>query len=335
MKQPMVLLVGVLCLSIVVCITAITSLGTNANNTFSYIGTHVGQMRKEASQADAGLAVAERLRAQAEGKDAAPEAAKPLPRKIIYRGQLALVVDEFDQAVNQLEALVKEQKGYVSKKEVKGTPGTPRTGTWTVRIPAASFDDFLASASHLGEVRRTTLETEDVTDQYFDTRAEVKNLEAREDALRGLYKEKIAGTKVADLIEVDRELNHVRTDINVRKGRLQRWDQETEYSTLVVELQDRRGYVPPVVPDFGTSLGRTFQWSVEGLLATGRFLLLVVVALVPWVVVLGLLVVLPGWIVYGRMGSRRPIPATAPDAPAAGVLDPGASDTSPKREGGE
>jgi pilus assembly protein Flp/PilA len=31
-----------LALIIVVCITAITALGTNANNTFSYIGTQVG-----------------------------------------------------------------------------------------------------------------------------------------------------------------------------------------------------------------------------------------------------------------------------------------------------
>jgi pilus assembly protein Flp/PilA len=32
-----------LALIVVVCITAITALGTNANNTFSYIGTNVGK----------------------------------------------------------------------------------------------------------------------------------------------------------------------------------------------------------------------------------------------------------------------------------------------------
>ena len=31
-----------LALIVVVCITAITTLGTNANNTFSYVGTQVG-----------------------------------------------------------------------------------------------------------------------------------------------------------------------------------------------------------------------------------------------------------------------------------------------------
>ena len=32
-----------LALIIVVCITAITTLGTNANNTFSYVGAQVGK----------------------------------------------------------------------------------------------------------------------------------------------------------------------------------------------------------------------------------------------------------------------------------------------------
>ena len=32
-----------LALIIVVCITAITTLGTNANNTFSYVGTNLGK----------------------------------------------------------------------------------------------------------------------------------------------------------------------------------------------------------------------------------------------------------------------------------------------------
>ena len=32
-----------LSLILVVCITAVTALGSNANNTFSYVGTHVGK----------------------------------------------------------------------------------------------------------------------------------------------------------------------------------------------------------------------------------------------------------------------------------------------------
>ncbi len=115
------------------------------------------------------------------------------------------------------------------------------------------------------------------------------NLEAREQALRQLYKEKIAGSKLTDLLEVDRELNNVRTHINVIKGHLQRWDKLIEYATVILTLRDRKGYVPPTSPDFGTSIGRTFYGSLDLLVSTGKGLLLAIVALGPWLAVLAVL----------------------------------------------
>ena len=41
-----------LALIIVVCITAITTLGTNANNTFTYVGTQVGKTGSLSESAD-------------------------------------------------------------------------------------------------------------------------------------------------------------------------------------------------------------------------------------------------------------------------------------------
>jgi hypothetical protein len=243
-------------------------------------------------------------------------AGKQEPRKLNYSGQLELVVDTFDLAVERFLALLKEHDGYVARSEVHGEPGAPRNGKWTVRVPAGKFDSFLDEASHLGEMRRSTVDSEDVTDRYHDTRAEVKNLEFREEALRALYKEKIAGSKLTDLLDVDRELNTVRGQINVRKGQLQRWDKETEYASLVVTIQDRKGYVPPLSPDFGTSIGRTFHGSIEALLTVGRGIVLVAVALTPWLGVL-LVVALPTWLVW-RLTRRFTPLATALPVPPEG-----------------
>jgi hypothetical protein len=211
------------------------------------------------------------------------------PRKIIYTGQAELVVQDFDEALDALEVILRENGGYIAGKTVTGEPGQPRYGRWTLRIPEANFETFLTAIAKRGEMRQQTLESEDVTDRYFDTKAEVANLEAREDALRKLYKEKIAGSKLTDLLEVDRELNNVRGQINVRKGQLQRWDNLVEYATLTLTIRDRKDYVPPTSPDFGTTLGRTFQASLEALVWAGKGFVLVVVALAPWLAVLAVL----------------------------------------------
>jgi hypothetical protein len=227
-------------------------------------------------------------------------------RKIIHNGDARLIVDDFDQAEGNLLALVKEQIGYVAKSMVTGNPGSPRQGTWTVRVPAGKFDEFMAALPRLGELQQSSSDSRDITDHYQDTQAEIKNLEAREEALRKLYTEKLAGTKLTDLLEVSRELNNVRTEIDTRKGRLQRWDKEVAFATIVISLQDRRGYVPPIIPDFGTSIGRTFQGSMETLLSAGRGLVLGLVAAAPWVAVLLVPVVFLWLVIRSFLAQRIP-----------------------------
>src|SRR5262249_44905914 len=148
------------------------------------------------------------LAAHGEAQDRAPDearaGAKAVRRKIIYTAHVHLVVEDFDRAEGQLLALVKERDGYVAQSDLRGEAGMRRNGTWTVRIPVARFDSFLEAMAQLGELTERRLDSEDVTDQYHDTAAEVRNYEAREQALRKLYREKIAGSKLEDLLAVDR-----------------------------------------------------------------------------------------------------------------------------------
>src|SRR5262249_17220717 len=184
---------------------------------------------------------------------------KPRPRMIVYTARLEMVVEDedFDSARERILELLKEQGGYVASSDQAGQLGQPRQGTWVLRVPVARFDAFLDAVAKVGELQRQALESDAITDRYFDTRAEGTNLEGREKALRKLYDEKIAGTKLSDLLEVDRELSNVRAQINQRKGQLQRWEKETTFATVNVHLFARKGYVPPTAPDFGTSLSRT------------------------------------------------------------------------------
>src|SRR5919198_1176155 len=85
------------------------------------------------------------------GKEAAEHApagkpgAEAVTRKIIYTAQVELVVEGLDQAEQQLLQFVKEQGGYVARSEVQGSPGWPRSGTWTVRVPVDHFNAFMGA----------------------------------------------------------------------------------------------------------------------------------------------------------------------------------------------
>ncbi len=244
--------------------------------------------------------------AQAKRDGAADKPDAPAQRKIIYTGLVDLIVDDFDQSETALLDLLKERQGYVAKSEVRGTPGSPRSGTWTVRVPADRFDDFLTALKQVGELRHSSTDSNDVTDAYFDLQAHIKNDETREEGLRKLYldRSKDPASKLEDLLTIDREVNAVRGKIDAQKGHLQRWDKEVAFSTAVVTMQDRKAYVPPVVPDFGGDVGRAFQNSVQALVGFGKFLVLAGATLAPWAPVL-VVIGLPAWLTVRRRRLER------------------------------
>ncbi len=109
-------------------------------------------------------------------------------------------------------------------------------------------------------------------------------------------------------------MSSVRGEINLRKGQLQRWDKLVEYATITLNIRDRKGYVPPESPDFGTNIGRTFYGSIDAILSTGKTLVLVLVAPAPWLAVfalLGVIVVVP----TRRFLGKKPVLKARPGAP--------------------
>jgi hypothetical protein len=254
---------------------------------------------------------------------AAKQAEKPLPRKVIYTGDISLIVDNFDTAEEALLAFVKEYDGYVARSDIQGEPNRPRQGSWTIRIPSAKGEDFLKAVGRLGELRRSNLDSKDITDQYYDLQAAMTNLEVEEKAIRKLYDEKIAGSDLAKLLEVRRELARVRGEINTMKGQLQRWDKEVAFTTFTVSIFDRRGYVPPVSPAFTSTIGRTFSESIDVMIAMGKGIVLIVVALAPWLVLFAL-VGLPVFLIVRQATHKSPPPPVptaelAAPPPASGI----------------
>jgi hypothetical protein len=243
----------------------------------------------------------------------APEP-ESVPRKIIYTANVDVVVNDFEGAIEQMRGLVKDHKAYIAKSEVGGMPGVPRSGTWTIRVPVDRFEDFLKGVAALGEVRRNATDSEDITDKYYDLEARIKTDEAEETALRKLLEQ--AGNK--DLIlGLRQELRSLRGQIEQDKGQLQRWSKETQLATVSLSMHDRKDYVPPLSPRFTSTVGRTFEGSLDALVTFGKGLVLAVVAAAPWLVVFGA-VALPVWAVWRRR--RRGVLATAPvPAPGSGT----------------
>jgi hypothetical protein len=269
---------------------------------FSAAGSGCGKKADEAPEAMQASRAA-RAPQQAAGRDAPPEAEgvkkDPSPRKIVYTANVRLTVENFAKAEQELDQLLEAHKGYIIKSVLHGSPGSRRSGEWQVRVPVDQFKKFQAAVIKLGELESSSLDSQDVTEEFYDLKTRIKNREAREQTLRDIYKK---ATKVEELIPIDREIQQVRLEIEREQGRLQLLTKLTEMTTVTITIRERGAFVPPESASFGTKAGRTFSDSLGTLEQFGQGLALFAVALTPWLPLVALIAV-PSWLLLRR---RRP-----------------------------
>ena len=207
-------------------------------------------------------------------------------RKIIYNANIDLVVDAFEDVPGEVQALVKKHGGFIANSSIRGSEGEPRTGTWTLRIPSANYDAFVAGSKSLGQVRSVTTDTREVTAEYVDLESRIRNLKTEEQRLNKHLQDSTG--KLDEILKVEREISRVRGEIERHEGRLNVLKDLTSLSTVTLTIQEIKDYVPEPTeePGYGTKVARTWNDSLG---AFGQFmtgLSLAIVALVPWLILI-------------------------------------------------
>lgn len=249
-----------------------------------------------------------------------PKQQPRVARKIKHTADLKLITDEFDKTRDELQRLIEKHQGYEAMADIRSSPGAQRVGTWRVRVPIENFAAFRQAARKLAEVESDTVNTEDLTDQYYDLEANIKNLKAEQDSWRDMLKR--TSDKLENLISVKRELDRVTDEIQRKEGRLRLMANLTEMTTVNLSLLERQKFNPDKGPaaaesaTFGMRAGKTFDSSWGALLNFGQGVALLGIALSPWLplIIIG---AIPFW--YSWRSWRRQVRASAvlPVTPAS------------------
>jgi len=237
-----------------------------------------------------------------------------LARKIIYTASLSLVVEELSKAQKNLARLVRERGGYIAETNVGGSSGSPRQGTWKVRIPVDQYEAFMTAAAALGELQSTQSNSDDVSAEYYDVEARIKNKQVEEARLIQLLQK--ATGKLGEILQVEREISRVRGEIEQMQGRLRVLANLSSLTTITITMNEIKNYVPPKPPTFGTEVSRRFSSSLIGLVNFGKNLVFAFVTLFPWIVVFALPVALLLRTVRRRGASINSNSPTPPDSNA-------------------
>jgi len=262
----------------------------------------------ESTADDIGVGLAAGGEAASSDKASLGEALPPsdkLQRKIIYTAEVDLVVEDFDPIPAQVDALVKKYGGYVARSQLSGSSGYQRSGSWTLRVPVENYEACLTAARTLGEVRSVSSDSQDVSEEFYDIEARLRN---KRDAEARLLRHLDESTgKLSDILDVEREIDRVRGEIERMEGRLRVLTDLTSLTTIVLSVQEIRDYVPEEAPTYLTRVRRAFSGSVSSLVSAAQAVSIAVVAAAPWLPVVLVVCVLALWLlklcwrlVFGR-----------------------------------
>ena len=154
-------------------------------------------------------------------------------RKLVKNGIIEFETADIDKTKSQITVAVSANKGYVSSDQ-ENKMADKRNYTLVVRIPSSKFDTFLASATKgVLYFDRKQINVKDVTAEYSDHETRLKT--QKEIEARYLQLLNRAST-VKDILEIEKELGTIRTEIESAEGRLNLLKDEIGYSTLEINF---------------------------------------------------------------------------------------------------
>ncbi len=241
-------------------------------------------------------------------------------RKVIRTARLELNADDTRRAFSRIGDIVEEAGGFIAHADVGRVDSEDAQPaiSLTVRIPTdllgATLDQIKAVADL---VVTESQNSQDVSEQFVDLEARLRNLEALETELRALLEE-VRSQPDADpekLLRVFNELASVRGQIEQIEGQLQHLSGVTDLATVEISLTQTPATAPIVDQPWGPAeafreaargLVQAMQGVADGAITFFVFILpiLLAVAIVPVAV---------GWWLWRRYRRRPAAPAAASD----------------------
>jgi hypothetical protein len=163
------------------------------------------------------------------------DADQPLDDRMIVRtADMSLVVNDVATALDQIAGLAEDLGGYVVSSRRWQEDEDRLGGSISIRVPAGDFGGAMEALRNLAvEVTNEDTTARDVTEEYVDLSAALKNLEATEQQYLRLMEK---AEKVEDILAVQRELSRTRGEIERTKGRIQYLERTSATSLITVRL---------------------------------------------------------------------------------------------------
>ncbi|MDO8715685.1 MAG: DUF4349 domain-containing protein [Dehalococcoidales bacterium] len=216
-------------------------------------------------------------------------------RMIVRNGDMSLVVRSVIDARDQIVSLTERFEGFVVSSFVSGENEQMR-GSITIRVPDDKFEQALSELRKLAVIVETdSTNSQDVTQQYSDLQARLKNAEATENQYLALLSQ---AKNVDETLRIYEALSRVRLEIEQIKGQVQYLERTSSMSLISIQLRPQGSGASLVKP--GWSVLETIKSAIRSLVTLGQGLVNVLIWILLFLPVWGTILGVILWRIHRR-----------------------------------
>ncbi|MCS6992686.1 MAG: DUF4349 domain-containing protein [Anaerolineales bacterium] len=168
-------------------------------------------------------------------------------RMVIKDGQIRLLVQETDTALDRTLQVVGDVRGYVISSRTWYQTGPDgqnyKYASLTIGVPADQFENALRRLRGIAvRVLDENASGQDVSDEYVDLQSQLTNLEATRARIRSFLDN---AQTVEESLRINSELAKIEAEIEKVKGRMNYLSNRAAFSTITITLEPE---IPPLTP---------------------------------------------------------------------------------------
>ncbi|MFH1391114.1 MAG: DUF4349 domain-containing protein [Candidatus Diapherotrites archaeon] len=155
-------------------------------------------------------------------------------RVVIKSGSASVEVVQgtLEQKLVELKQLIANNGGTVENIRYSSTESS-KSYNIEVKVPPTSFDSISSGLQNIGTMKSLSTNSDDVTYEYIDLEAQIKNLEVQKQRLLEIYTK---AETIESIVELESEINRVQTRIDSSTSRKNFIERQAARATLNINI---------------------------------------------------------------------------------------------------
>ena len=169
---------------------------------------------------------------------------------LIKRANITLETNYFDEDESIIRNLISQAGGFSERSDINTftdrNNNQLKRGNFTFRVPSQTFEWVLSDMKGLGRMISVSSSAEDASTTFHDTQSRLNQSRIQEERLEEILR--YADT-VSEMMQIERRLSEIRTDIELFQSRLNSISSLSAYSTITLTLIETTRPVDETEPE--------------------------------------------------------------------------------------